>query len=79
MTRGLSDVVDVERADALLTGGDAARRRRLLTGEIFFQRSHARVDEKQGLVPDRHEREAIQAEVTLGLKKREILLAQNVK
>ena len=50
---GLSDLFDVERADALLDVGRALERRRLLAEQVGLERLHAGDDEQQrGIVGD---------------------------
>ena len=61
----LQDSYGVKSADALLTGDDAVARRLLLAGEVFLHRRHAGVDEQQGFIVFRHQRNAGQAQMSL--------------
>ena len=75
---GVTDVVNIARADALLTGADAAAGRLDLALEIGLHRRHAGVDEQKRAVVLRDERKAGQAQVSLALKEGEEHLAQLV-
>ena len=76
---GLADVLNVARADALLAGADAAARRLLLALEPGLHRRHAGVDEEDGVVVLRHEREAWQTQVVFRLKEAQEHLPQLVE
>ena len=65
VARGDTDTLDIRGTDALLTGGHAVARRLHLTGEVFFQRGHTRIDEQYGLIVDRYERIALVTEMSL--------------
>ena len=58
VTGGVTDVLNVAGADALLAGGHPVAGRLLLPGEVGLHRGHARVDEQQGRVVLRNEGEA---------------------
>ena len=77
--RGVSDPLEVGRADALLASGHPPSRGLLLAGKVLFHRRHARVDEQERFVPVRYERKARETEMPLALEEREILFAQVVK
>ena len=79
VARGVTDVVNVARADALLAGADAAARRLLLALEPGLHGGHARVDEQDGLVVLRDQGKAGQAQVALALKEAEEHLSQLVE
>ena len=79
VARGVTDVVDVARADALLASADAAARRLLLALEPGLHGGHARVDEQDGLVVLRDQGKAGQAQVALALKEAEEHLSQLVE
>ena len=79
VARGLSDVVDIESADALLTGRHTVSRRLFLTGEELFQRGHSGIYEKQRFVVFGNERKAAQTQVSFGFEKREIHLPQVIQ
>ena len=79
VARGVTDVVDIARADALLAGADAAARRLLLALEPGLHGGHARVDEQDGLVVLRDQGKAGQAQVALALKEAEEHLSQLVE
>ena len=66
---GLSDILDIARADALLTGGHSPSGRDLLPGKIGFQGSHARIDQQQAVVVVRHQGKALHHQMPLALKK----------
>ena len=65
VARGVSDAVKVGGTDAFLAGGDTAAGRLLFSGEEFFHRRHAGVDDQKRFVVVRHERKARQAQVSL--------------
>ena len=73
-----ADIFNVAGADALLAGGHPLAGRHLGAGEIGLERRHARVDEQQALVILRHERKALEAQMSLALEEAEIGLAQLV-
>lgn len=50
VTRGMTDVVDVTRPDALLAGTNAAARRLLFSLEPRLHRCHAGVDQQNRFV-----------------------------
>ena len=79
VTCGLSNSLKVGSTDTTLTRGNAAARRLLLTCEVLFHRSHARVYEQKALVVYRYERKARKSEVSLRLKKGEILFSALIK
>ena len=79
VARGLADVVDIARADALLAGADARARRHLLAGKERLHRRHAGVDEQNRFVVLRNQRKAGQAQMSLALKKAQVHLAQFVQ
>ena len=76
---GMADALKVRSTDALLAGANAGARGLLLTREIFLHGCHTGVDQEQGFIVDRHEREGGETEMSLALKKCEILLAQIVQ
>ena len=79
VARGLADVFDIARADALLAGRHAVARRLLLAGEIRLHRRHARVDQQKRRVVLRDEGKARQTEMALGFKELQVHLAQLVE
>ena len=79
MARGDSDALDIGRSDALLAGRDAGSRRGQLACEIFLERCHAGVDEKQALISLRHKRKARQTKMALALEKAQILLSEFIE
>ena len=76
VARGFAHVFDITRADALLAGRHAMARRLLLAGKIRLHRRHARIDQQKRRVVLRDERKARQAEMSLGLEKFQVHLAQ---
>ena len=73
---GGADVLDVDRAEALLAGGQPPRRRLLLAAEVGLERLHARGGEQHRRVVDRrHERRRGHAQVAALLEERQELLA----
>ena len=72
VTRGVADVFDVARADALLAGRHAVARGLFLAREPRLHRRHAGVDEQNGFVVLRNERKARQTQMTLRLKELQI-------
>ena len=79
VTRGDSDALNIGRSDALLAGCDAGSRRCQLACEIFLERCHAGVDEKQALISLRHKRKARQTKMALALEKAQILLSEFIE
>ena len=76
---GYADSFNIRRAYALLAGGHSLSGRSKLARKIFFERSHACVDEQQALVALRNKRKAVCPEVSLAFKKREKLFPDVVK
>ena len=76
---GLAHVLDVAGADALLTGADPAAGRLLLALEPRLHGGHAGVDEQDGLVVLRHQREAGQPQMAFGLEERQEHLPQLIE
>ena len=76
---GVADVLDVARPDTFLAGADPAAGRLLLPLEPRLHGGHAGVDEQQGGVVLRHQGEAGQAQVSLGLKEGQEHLSQFVQ
>ena len=76
---GLAHVLNVTGADALLTGADPAAGRLLLALEPRLHGGHAGVDEQDGLVVLRHQREAGQPQMTFGLEERQEHLPQLIE
>ena len=76
---GLADVLNVAGADALLTGAYPVAGGLLLSGEPGLHGGHAAVDEQQGRVILRNQREAGETQVLLGLKKFQEHLPQLVQ
>ena len=72
VTRGVADVFNVARADALLAGGHAVARGLFLAREPRLHWRHAGVDEQNGFVVLRNERKARQTQMTLRLKELQI-------
>ena len=68
VARGMAHVVDVARADALLAGADTPARRLLLPLEPGLHRRHAGVDQQNGFVVLRNQRETRQTKMILCLK-----------
>jgi hypothetical protein len=68
VTGGLTDVLDIAGTDALLAGADSAARGLHLTLEIGLHGGHAGVDQQQGLIILRNQREAGQTQVTFAFK-----------
>ena len=58
-----ADVVDVDRAEALLAGRQAVGRRLLGTEEVGLERVHARADQQRRRIVARHQRRRRQARV----------------
>ena len=75
---GLTDVLDVAGADALLAGGHSVTGRLLLPGKKGLHRGHAGVDEQQAGVVLRDQGKAGQTQVSLGLKEGQKHLTQLV-
>ena len=69
VARGMTDIVDIAGANALLAGAHALARRYLLALEPGLHRSHARVYEQDGFIILRNQRKAGQSQVTLALEK----------
>ena len=59
MTGRDADIVDVIRADALLTSRHSVLRRSFYTQKIRLQRRHSGVDDKQRLIVLRNQRGAL--------------------
>ena len=76
MARGLADVFNIARTDALLAGCDAVARRLLLAGEIRFHWRHTGVNQKKRRVVLRNERKTRQAEMAFGLEELQVHFAQ---
>ena len=80
VTRSLSDVLDIGRANALLAGRHAVARRFFDTLKILLQRRHARVDKQyRVIVRGRYQRKAVCAQMPLALKEFKIALAELVQ
>ena len=79
VARGMTDVFNIARADALLAGRHTMARRLFLAGEPRLHRRHAGVDEQDGLVVLRNERKARQTQMTLRLKELQIHLTKLVE
>jgi hypothetical protein len=75
----MTDALQVGSTDALLAGANAVARGLLLAREVFLHGCHTGVDQEQGFIVDRHEREGGETEMSLTLKECEILLAQIVQ
>ena len=79
VARGIADVLDVVRADALLAGRHSAAGRFKLSRKVFFERRHSRDDEQERFVVFRHKGIASAAEMSFGFKEIEKFLAQVVE
>ena len=79
VTGGEADIFDVVGADALLAGGDTGGGGSLLTGEVGLQGSHTGGNEQQGLVVFRHQGEAGQTQMLLGLEEGKIAVADLIE
>ena len=76
---GVSYIVDIAGADALLAGAYAPSGRYLLALEPGLHGGHARVYEQYGFIVPGHQRKAGQAEMILAFKKSEEHLSEFIK
>ncbi len=76
---GMTDVVDVRRTNALLTGGHPVAGRRDFSREELLHRRHTGVDEQKALVSVGHERVARQPQVLFTFKELEEAFPQFVQ
>ncbi len=76
---GVADILNVARPDTFLAGADPASGRLFLALEPGLHRGHTCVDEQQGGVVLRHQGEAGQAQVSLGLKEGQEHLSQFIQ
>ena len=79
VTRGVADVFNITRADALLAGRHAVARGLFLAREPRLHRRHTGVDEQNGFVVLRNERKARQTQMTLRLKELQIHLPKLIE
>ena len=77
--RGFTNIFNVRSTNTFLTGSYPFFGRGDFSCEIFFHRSHTRVDKKKRLIVIRDKREAGESYVSLALKEGEKLLAQLIK
>ena len=69
VTCGFTDVLDIAGTDTLLTGGDSASWRNLLSCKIWLQRRHTGIDDQQAVVIMRYQRKTLHCQMILALKK----------
>ena len=74
-----ANALDIRGADALLAGGHAVTGRLFLSQKPLFHRCHAAVDQQQAGVVLRHQREAVQTQMTLALKEAQVLFTQFIQ
>ena len=79
MARGNAHALDVRGTDALLAGGHPMTGRLFLAQEPFLHGGHAAVDQQQAGVILRHQREAVQPQVTLAFKKAQVFFTQFIE
>ena len=64
----LSHILDIPCTDTFLAGGHPSPGRNLLTGKIWLQRRHSRIDEQQTLIVVRHQGKALHGKMPFTLK-----------
>ena len=71
VTSSLANVFNIAGTDTLLAGADPMTRRLHLTGKVRLHGRHAGINQQQGCVILRNQREAGQAQMALALKERQ--------
>ena len=76
VTRSFTYVLNVGSAYALLAGGNSVAGRLLDALKVLFKGSHTCVDKQDGIIALGHKREAVHAQMSLGLKEFKIAFAE---